>query len=99
MSKAVRKGKVFVDWSQNDENKTTICVYSLRAKEEPTVSTPVTWIEVVSRLKKNRAVLLNFRSDQKLPRSELQNDMSDPVERINLTLPIQCIPTNYRRHN
>jgi bifunctional non-homologous end joining protein LigD len=41
MSKAVRKGKVFVDWSQNDEHKTTICVYSLRAKEEPTVSTPV----------------------------------------------------------
>ena len=38
MSKAVRKGKVFVDWSQNDEHKTTICVYSLRAKEEPTVS-------------------------------------------------------------
>ena len=46
MSKAVRKGKVFVDWSQNDEHKTTICVYSLRAKEEPTVSTPVTWSEV-----------------------------------------------------
>src|SRR5205823_4275017 len=38
MSKAVRKGKVFVDWSQNDEHKTTICVYSLRAREEPTVS-------------------------------------------------------------
>ena len=33
MSKAVRKGKVFVDWSQNDEHKTTICVYSLRARE------------------------------------------------------------------
>src|ERR1700720_31189 len=42
MSKAVRKGKVFVDWSQNDEHKTTICVYSLRAREEPTVSTPFT---------------------------------------------------------
>src|SRR5438477_5018806 len=45
MSKALRKGKIFVDWSQNDEHKTTVCVYSLRAKEEPTVSTPVTWDE------------------------------------------------------
>src|ERR1700675_1461216 len=55
MSKAVRKGKVFVDWSQNDEHKTTICVYSLRAKEEPTASTPVTWSEVENCLKKKRA--------------------------------------------
>ena len=46
MSKAARKGKVFVDWSQNDEHKTTICVYSLRAREEPTVSTPVTWTKL-----------------------------------------------------
>ena len=68
MSKAVRKGKVFVDWSQNDEHKTTICVYSLRAKEEPTVSTPVTWSEVETCLKKKKAELLKFRSDQTLAR-------------------------------
>ena len=37
---------MLVDWSQNDENKTTVCVYSLRARERPTVSTPVTWDEV-----------------------------------------------------
>ena len=37
---------MLVDWSQNDEHKTTICVYSLRARERPTVSTPVTWDEV-----------------------------------------------------
>src|SRR4029077_3430045 len=61
MSKAVRKGKVFVDWSQNDEHKTTICVYSLRAKEEPTVSTPVAWNEVANCLKKKKADLLKFR--------------------------------------
>ena len=39
-------GKVFVDWSQNDEHKTTVCVYSLRAKAQPTVSTPLRWEEV-----------------------------------------------------
>ncbi len=52
MAKALRKGKVFVDWSQNDEHKTTICVYSLRAKDKPTVSTPVTWEEVEATVKK-----------------------------------------------
>jgi bifunctional non-homologous end joining protein LigD len=46
MSKAVRPGKVFVDWSQNNPAKTTVTVYSLRAKDEPTVSTPITWDEV-----------------------------------------------------
>ncbi len=46
MAKAVRPGKVFVDWSQNARHKTTIGVYSLRARPEPTVSTPVTWDEV-----------------------------------------------------
>src|SRR5205814_6613759 len=68
MSKAVRKGKVFVDWSQNDEHKTTICVYSLRAREEPTVSTPVTWNEVENCLKKKKTDLLRFRSDKVLIR-------------------------------
>ena len=48
MAKEVRKGKIFVDWSQNDESKTTVAVYSLRAREQPTVSTPVTWDEVSS---------------------------------------------------
>ena len=46
MSKAKRAGKVFVDWSQNDRHKTTVNVYSLRAMERPTVSTPLTWDEV-----------------------------------------------------
>jgi bifunctional non-homologous end joining protein LigD len=46
MAKELRKGKVFIDYSQNDEHKTTVCVYSLRARERPTVSTPVTWDEV-----------------------------------------------------
>jgi len=46
MKKSVRTGKIFVDWSQNSRHKTTIAAYSLRAKDEPTVSTPLTWEEV-----------------------------------------------------
>src|SRR5437016_1511561 len=87
MSKAVRKGKVFVDWSQNDEHKTTVCVYSLRAKEEPTVSTPVTWNEVESCLKKKKPVLLKFRSDQVLARVEKLGDLFEPVEKLKQKLP------------
>ena len=87
MSKAVRKRKVFVDWSQNDEHKTTICVYSLRAKEEPTVSTPVSWGEVENCLKKKRADLLRFRSDQTLARVEKQGDLFEPVETLKQKLP------------
>jgi len=87
MSKAVRKGKVFVDWSQNDEHKTTVCVYSLRAKEEPTVSTPLTWNEVENCLKKKRPDLLKFRSDQVLARVEKLGDLFEPVEKLKQKLP------------
>ena len=87
MSKAVRKGKVFVDWSQNDEHKTTICVYSLRAKEEPTVSTPVTWDEIASCLKKKKADLLKFRSDKIIARVEKMSDLFEPVEKLKQKLP------------
>src|SRR5216110_2172640 len=87
MSKAVGKGKVFVDWSQNDEHKTTICVYSLRAREEPTVSTPVAWDEVENCLKKKNADLLRFRSDQVLARVEKRGDLFEPVEELKQKLP------------
>ncbi|HEU5248262.1 MAG TPA: non-homologous end-joining DNA ligase [Candidatus Udaeobacter sp.] len=87
MSKAVRKGKVFVDWSQNNEHKTTICVYSLRARDEPTVSTPVTWNEVEKCLKKKNAELLKFRSDQVLVRVEKLSDIFEPVEGLKQRLP------------
>lgn len=46
MAKAARKGRVFIDWSQNDAHKTTVCVYSLRATARPQVSTPLQWEEV-----------------------------------------------------
>ena len=65
MSKALRTGRIFVDWSQNDEHKTTIYVYSLRAKDQPTASTPVTWEEVSACLKKKnpkRFILIRSRS-------------------------------------
>jgi bifunctional non-homologous end joining protein LigD len=87
MSKAVRKGKVLVDWSQNDEHKTTICVYSLRAREEPTISTPVAWKEVENCLKKKNAELLRFRSDQVLARVENLGDLFEPVEKLKQKLP------------
>jgi bifunctional non-homologous end joining protein LigD len=87
MSKAVREGKVFVDWSQNDEHKTTICVYSLRAREEPTVSTPVTWDEVEKCLKKKNADMLKFRSDKVLKRVEKLGDLFEPIEKLKQKLP------------
>jgi bifunctional non-homologous end joining protein LigD len=87
MSKAARKGKVFVDWSQNDEHKTTICVYSLRARGEPTVSTPVTWDEVENCLKKKNADLLKLRSDQVLARVDNLGDLFDQVEKLKQKLP------------
>jgi bifunctional non-homologous end joining protein LigD len=87
MSKELRKGKVLVDWSQNDEHKTTICVYSLRAKEEPTVSTPVTWEEAGNCLKKKKADLLRFRSDQTLERVEKMGDLFELVESLKQKLP------------
>jgi bifunctional non-homologous end joining protein LigD len=87
MSKAMRKGKVFVDWSQNDEHKTTVSVYSLRAKEEPTVSTPVTWDEVENCWKKKKADLLKFRSDQTLARVAKMGDLFAPVEKLKQKLP------------
>jgi len=87
MSKAVRKGKVFVDWSQNDEHKTTICVYSLRAREEPTVSTPIAWDEVEKCLKKKKADLLKFRTDQVLARVEKRGDLFESVKEMTQKLP------------
>lgn len=87
MLKALRQGKVLVDWSQNDEHKTTVCVYSLRAREEPTVSTPVTWEEVANCLKKKKADLLRFRCEQTLRRVEKLGDLFAPVEKLKQKLP------------
>jgi bifunctional non-homologous end joining protein LigD len=87
MKKQLRTGKVFVDWSQNDEHKTTIAVYSLRAREHPTVSTPVTWDEVERCLKKKDATLLVFESSQTIARFEKMGDLYEPVLRLKQKLP------------
>ena len=75
MKKKVRGGKVFVDWSQNDEHKTTVAVYSLRARERPTVSTPVGWEEVEKTLKKKDPGLLVFEAKQVVARVEKMGDL------------------------
>src|SRR2546421_3653246 len=80
MARALRAGKVFVDWSQNDEHKTTVNVYSLRAKEQPTVSTPVTWDEVANCMNKKNAKLLVSPTAPFLRRVEKSSDPFEPVE-------------------
>ena len=87
MAKALRKGKIFVDWSQNDQHKTTICVYSLRAKEQPTVSTPVTWEEVEECARKKKAQLLVFRCEQTVARVEKMGDLFAPIETLKQKFP------------
>ncbi len=87
MKKALRVGKVLVDWSQNDDHKTTICVYSLRAKERPTVSTPVTWDEVENCLAKGDPKLLVFDSSQVLERVKDHGDLFEPVLKLKQKLP------------
>jgi len=87
MAKALRKGKIFVDWSQNDEHKTTICVYSLRARETPTASTPVTWEEVEGTVKKKNGKRLVFRCDQTLARVEKMGDLFEQVATLKQKLP------------
>src|SRR4029077_22913 len=87
MKKALRVNKVFVDWSQNDDYKTTVNVYSLRAKDQPRVSTPVTWEEVEQCLKKADPELLVFTSDQVLQRVEKHGDLFDPVLKLKQKLP------------
>ena len=87
MKKALRVGKVFVDWSQNDDHKTTICVYSLRARERPTVSTPLKWEEVENCLKKGDPKLLVFESDQVLERTKKFGDLFEPVLKLKQKLP------------
>lgn len=78
MTRSLRKGKVFIDWSQNDAHKTTVSVYSLRAKSRPTVSTPVTWVEVEA-AHASAANTLVFDSEAALERLEAEGDLFAPV--------------------
>ena len=87
MKKSLRAGKVFVDWSQNDDHKTTVCVYSLRAKERPMVSTPVTWQEVEKCHQQQDATLLAFETEAALQRVEKHGDLFEPVLKLKQKLP------------
>jgi bifunctional non-homologous end joining protein LigD len=83
-SKDLRAGKVLVDWSQNVDFKTTVCVYSLRARERPTVSTPITWEEVEGvRAPED----LRFEADEVLERVERHGDLYEPVLQLEQRLP------------
>ncbi|HWR35330.1 MAG TPA: non-homologous end-joining DNA ligase [Clostridia bacterium] len=87
MKKALRVGKIFVDWSQNDDYKTTVCVYSMRAKEKPTVSTPLQWEEVEKCFRKGDPELLVFTYDKVLVRAEKFGDLYEPVLKLKQKLP------------
>jgi bifunctional non-homologous end joining protein LigD len=87
MRKDLRPGKVFVDWSQNDEHKTTVAVYSLRAKEHPTVSTPLRWEEVEAVTESEDPDELVFTSADVLERFAEHGDLFAPVERLEQELP------------
>jgi len=94
MKKVLRTGKVFIDWSQNDEHKTTVCVYSLRAKEQPTISTPVSWEEVTRAAARQDAGLLAFTADQVLDRTTKLGDIFSQVLSLKQRLPMIKSETN-----
>ena len=79
--KDLRRGKVLIDWSQNDEHKTTVCVYSLRARERPFVSTPLQWAELED------PDALAFEAYDVLERVERHGDLFGPVAELRQELP------------
>jgi bifunctional non-homologous end joining protein LigD len=87
MTKRLRPGKVLVDWSQNDAHKTTVTVYSVRARERPTVSTPVSWDEVSRCREAREPALLTFETDQVLSRVEQHGDLFAPLLSLIQELP------------
>ena len=87
MKRELRKGKVFVDWSQNDRAKTTVAVYSLRARERPTASTPLHWEEVEQAAEDGDAESLRFDSEAVLARVDEHGDLFGPVLELHQELP------------
>jgi bifunctional non-homologous end joining protein LigD len=85
--KTLREGRVLIDWSQNDEYKTTVNVYSLRARARPTVSTPVTWEEVERCFEAGDPEVLVFDAAQVLQRIESMGDLFEPVLTLKQKLP------------
>jgi bifunctional non-homologous end joining protein LigD len=87
-TKTLRKGKILVDWSQNDINKTTVSVYSPRARDRPTVSTPLTWDEVRGAVEAGDASGLAFDMDAVLARVAEQGDLFAETLSVVQELPI-----------
>jgi bifunctional non-homologous end joining protein LigD len=87
MAKAERRGKVFVDWSQNHQKKTTIAVYSLRAREHPTASIPLHWREVERAAKRVDADNLRFEIPAAIKRVEKEGDLFEPALKLKQKLP------------
>jgi bifunctional non-homologous end joining protein LigD len=90
MTKALRPDKVFVDWSQNSRHKTTIGVYSMRARARPWVSTPVSWDEVEAAATSTREVgaeLLRFETTDVLRRVAEMGDLFGPTLTLEQQLP------------
>jgi bifunctional non-homologous end joining protein LigD len=87
MKKSLRTGKVLVDWSQNDPHKTTVCVYSLRAKDHPTVSTPLTWEEVATCAEDRDPERLTFDPEAALARIKRHGDLFAPLLELKQSLP------------
>jgi bifunctional non-homologous end joining protein LigD len=87
MAKARRRGRVLIDWSQNDEHKTTVAVYSLRATAQPSVSTPLSWEEVQACAERAEPGLLAFDPATVLERVRERGDLFAPVESERQRLP------------
>jgi bifunctional non-homologous end joining protein LigD len=87
MKKELRGGKVLIDWSQNDGHKTTVSVYSLRARPRPTVSTPVSWEEIEHAVGARDESLLVFQPDDVLARIDGGTDLFAPVRTLRQKLP------------
>jgi bifunctional non-homologous end joining protein LigD len=87
MRKDLRIGKVFVDWSQNDDHKTTVCVYSMRAREEPTVSAPISWDRIFDAQKKKDTDGLVMTWKQVLDQVESEGDLFEPIISMEQFLP------------
>ena len=87
MAKVDRKGKIFVDWSQNHPRKTTVSVYALRARESPTASTPIAWDEVEAGLDHGDPARLAFEAGEVVERFERQGDLFAPVLELKQKLP------------
>jgi bifunctional non-homologous end joining protein LigD len=87
MKRDLRGGKVFIDWSQNDEHKTTVCAYSLRGTARPSVSTPISWVELSKAVKAGDAEAFAFTPKQVVDRVKRKGDLLEPLLTMKQKLP------------